>query len=174
MPEPGGDRGGGRRLRAFVKPVHRCTIIAAVTASAIPEATVGRLPVYLRALVEFAEAGSPTVSSEALAAATGVNSAKVRKDRRTGVLRDARRRLRRRLSPPPDPPRAGADAALADRDRGHREPRARARQLPWVRRARFRPAALVDNDPAKVGEQVGESRIRAIDDLGRSPASTTR
>ena len=52
----------------------------AVTGRAIPEATVGRLPVYLRALVELAEAGDPTVSSDALAIATGVNSAKVRKD----------------------------------------------------------------------------------------------
>ena len=39
-----------------------------------------RLPVYLRALVELAERGEQTVSSEALAAAAGVNSAKVRKD----------------------------------------------------------------------------------------------
>jgi len=46
----------------------------------IPEATVGRLPVYLRALVEMAEAGTTTVSSEGLAEAAGVNSAKVRKD----------------------------------------------------------------------------------------------
>jgi len=46
----------------------------------VPEATVGRLPHYLRALVEMAEAGATTVSSGALAAATGVNSAKVRKD----------------------------------------------------------------------------------------------
>src|SRR6266576_1172679 len=46
----------------------------------IPEATVGRLPVYLRALVDLAETGVTTVSSEALAGAAGVNSAKVRKD----------------------------------------------------------------------------------------------
>src|SRR5206468_12473599 len=46
----------------------------------IPEATVGRLPFYLRALVEMAESGSTTVSSGDLAAAAGVNSAKVRKD----------------------------------------------------------------------------------------------
>jgi redox-sensing transcriptional repressor len=46
----------------------------------IPEATVGRLPVYLRALVDMAEEGSSTVSSETLAEASGVNSAKVRKD----------------------------------------------------------------------------------------------
>ncbi|HEY5861393.1 MAG TPA: winged-helix domain-containing protein, partial [Actinomycetota bacterium] len=46
----------------------------------IPEATVGRLPVYLRALVETAGSGTATVSSEELAEAAGVNSAKVRKD----------------------------------------------------------------------------------------------
>ena len=33
----------------------------------IPEATVGRLPVYLRGLVEMAENGTATISSEQLA-----------------------------------------------------------------------------------------------------------
>jgi redox-sensing transcriptional repressor len=47
---------------------------------AIPEATVARLPLYLRALVAIADTGDATVSSEALAAAAGVTSAKVRKD----------------------------------------------------------------------------------------------
>ena len=46
----------------------------------IPEATVGRLPIYLRALIEMAEEGIGTVSSDVLAEAAGVNSAKVRKD----------------------------------------------------------------------------------------------
>jgi redox-sensing transcriptional repressor len=46
----------------------------------IPEATVARLPVYLRALVTLADRGIATCSSEALAAAAGVNSAKLRKD----------------------------------------------------------------------------------------------
>ena len=46
----------------------------------IPEASVARLPVYLRALVDMAERATSTVSSEALAAAAGVNSAKIRKD----------------------------------------------------------------------------------------------
>jgi len=46
----------------------------------IPEATVARLPEYLRALHHFAEAGHETVSSDALATAAGVNSAKLRKD----------------------------------------------------------------------------------------------
>jgi redox-sensing transcriptional repressor len=46
----------------------------------VPEATVARLPVYLRALHGLAEDGKQTVSSEALAEAAGVNSAKLRKD----------------------------------------------------------------------------------------------
>lgn len=41
---------------------------------------MARLPVYLRALAGLSEAGVVTVSSEELAAASGVNSAKVRKD----------------------------------------------------------------------------------------------
>src|ERR1019366_3825426 len=46
----------------------------------IPEATVARLPVYLRALLEVAELKTKTISSERLADLAGVNAAKVRKD----------------------------------------------------------------------------------------------
>jgi len=46
----------------------------------IPEATVARLPVYLRCLVEVAEAKMATISSERLAELAGVNAAKLRKD----------------------------------------------------------------------------------------------
>ncbi len=46
----------------------------------IPEATVARLPVYLRALTTLSEQGTATCSSEELAAVAGVNSAKLRKD----------------------------------------------------------------------------------------------
>ncbi len=46
----------------------------------IPEATVARLPVYLRALVEVAESKLATISSERLADLAAVNAAKVRKD----------------------------------------------------------------------------------------------
>lgn len=52
----------------------------AVRLRAIPEASVARLAVYLRMLGELAEQGAETVSSDELAAATGVNSAKLRKD----------------------------------------------------------------------------------------------
>ena len=53
---------------------------AEAQADGIPEATVARLPVYLRALYGLAERGISTVASEELAAAAGVNSAKLRKD----------------------------------------------------------------------------------------------
>jgi redox-sensing transcriptional repressor len=46
----------------------------------IPEATVNRLPVYLRALYTLADRGVITVASDELARAAGVNSAKLRKD----------------------------------------------------------------------------------------------
>src|SRR5438067_8861928 len=46
----------------------------------IPEATVTRLPVYLRILYELANDHIPNVSSERLAELAGVNAAKVRKD----------------------------------------------------------------------------------------------
>ena len=46
----------------------------------IPDATVARLPLYLRALVQLQERSIATVSSGDLARASGVNPAKLRKD----------------------------------------------------------------------------------------------
>lgn len=46
----------------------------------IPDATVARLPIYRRSLVELVTAGAEMVSSAALADLAGVNAAKVRKD----------------------------------------------------------------------------------------------
>ena len=48
--------------------------------SGIPDATIARLPDYLRALTTLLETGVATCSSEQLAAAAGVNGAKLRKD----------------------------------------------------------------------------------------------
>jgi redox-sensing transcriptional repressor len=64
-------------------PVSRTASGRAAAASnghGIPDATVARLPVYLRALFALADHDVATVSSEELAAAAGVNSAKLRKD----------------------------------------------------------------------------------------------
>jgi redox-sensing transcriptional repressor len=46
----------------------------------IPDATVSRLPLYRRSLVQLASIGESTVSSARLAELAGVNAAKVRKD----------------------------------------------------------------------------------------------
>jgi len=46
----------------------------------IPEASVARLPIYLRCLSELTETSVATVSSVSLAEMAGVNAAKVRKD----------------------------------------------------------------------------------------------
>jgi redox-sensing transcriptional repressor len=51
-----------------------------VRRTAISEATVARLPVYLRVLTSLAESGVATVSSDVLASAAGVGPAKLRKD----------------------------------------------------------------------------------------------
>jgi redox-sensing transcriptional repressor len=48
--------------------------------SGVPEATVSRLPLYHRVLVDLSDAGVSTVSSDALATAAGVSPAKLRKD----------------------------------------------------------------------------------------------
>ncbi|HUW03709.1 MAG TPA: redox-sensing transcriptional repressor Rex [Acidimicrobiales bacterium] len=50
------------------------------TQKKIPDATVARLPLYLRSLLELAGEKSNTISSERLAELAGVNAAKVRKD----------------------------------------------------------------------------------------------
>jgi len=55
-------------------------VAAAVAVKGIPEATVSRLPVYLRALTALAEQGIDTVSSGALAESAGVTPAQLRKD----------------------------------------------------------------------------------------------
>lgn len=132
----------------------------------IPEATVGRLPVYLRALVEMAEQGTPTVSSEALAEAAGVNSAKVRKDLShlgsygtRGVGYDVAyliHQVRRELGLTQHWPVVIAGVG----NLGH----ALANYKGFSERG-FQVVALVDSDRAKVGERVNGIRIRHLDDL---------
>ena len=51
-----------------------------MTTRPVPDATVSRLPLHLRVLVELADQGEATVSSDVLADAAGVSSANVRKD----------------------------------------------------------------------------------------------
>src|SRR3989442_11037668 len=133
---------------------------------AIPEATVGRLPIYLRSLVEMAEQGASTISSGDLAEAAGVNSAKVRKDLSylgsygtRGVGYDVAyliHQVRRELGLTQDWPVLIAGVG----NLGH----ALANYRGFSERG-FRVAALVDADRSKVGEAVGGIRVRHIDDL---------
>src|SRR5699024_11833011 len=46
----------------------------------VPEANVGRLPLYLRALTTLHDQGITSISSEALASHSGVRSTQLRKD----------------------------------------------------------------------------------------------
>jgi len=132
----------------------------------IPEATVGRLPVYLRALVDIAEAGATTLSSEALADAAGVNSAKVRKDLShlgsygtRGVGYDVAyliHQIRRELGLT----QHWAIAIVGIGNLGH----ALANYRGFAERG-FRVAALVDADPAKIGERIGDLEVRSLEEL---------
>ncbi len=73
--------GAARAARAdLTHPVPAIDGRAPDASRAVPEATVERLATYLRVLGGFGDRNAPTVSSEELAAAAGVNSAMLRKD----------------------------------------------------------------------------------------------
>ena len=132
----------------------------------IPEATVGRLPRYLQALAGMAADGTAVASSEELAMAAGVTSAKVRKDLShlgsygtRGVGYDIAyliHQIRRELGLTQD----WGIAIAGIGNLGH----ALANYKGFGDRG-FRVAALVDVDPAKVGERVGKLEVVHIDTL---------
>src|SRR5947209_9616439 len=132
----------------------------------IPEATVARLPLYLRSLLEAAETKTTTVSSERLAEMAGVNAAKVRKDLSylgsygtRGVGYDVEfllYQISRELGLTQDWP----VVIVGLGNLGH----ALANYRGFSARG-FRVVALVDADPDKVGEKVGELAVRPMEDL---------
>jgi len=134
----------------------------------IPDATVTRLPIYRRALIELASENELTVSSAALAELAGVNAAKVRKDLSyigttgvRGVGYDVKYLLRQigdALGLDSDAPvlivgMGNLGQALADYGgfgtRG------------------FPVAALVDASPDKVGTVIAGMEVHPPEDLGR-------
>lgn len=134
----------------------------------IPDATVSRLPVYLRILAEQRSGGVGSISSDRLAELGGVNAAKVRKDLSylgsygtRGVGYEVEYlifQIQRELGLTHDWPVVIVGAgnlgqALAGyggfSDRG------------------FPVAAIVDVDAAKVGSVLGGVRVRAVDDLAQ-------
>jgi len=137
-----------------------------VSRRGIPEATVARLPVYLRALGALAERDTTTVSSEELAVAAGVNSAKLRKDLShlgsygvRGVGYDVDYlvyQISRELGLTQDWP----VAIVGIGNLGH----ALAGYAGFATRG-FEVVALFDTDPRIVGETVAGLPVRPLDDL---------
>jgi redox-sensing transcriptional repressor len=132
----------------------------------IPEATVARLAVYLRVLTAFSEQGTVTVSSEELAGATGVNSAKLRKDLSylgsygvRGVGYDVAL-LVEQIALGLGLTRGRAVALIGIGNLGH----ALAGYGGFASRG-FRVAALLDADASRVGEPVANLVVRHIDEL---------
>ena len=132
----------------------------------IPEATVARLPEYLRLLTESMEAGVVNLSSEELADLAGVNAAKVRKDLSylgtygvRGVGYDVEYliyQFRRELGLDHDWPVVIVGAGnLGQALAGYGGFRERG----------YPVAGIVDIDPDKVGVKVGELEIRPISEL---------
>jgi redox-sensing transcriptional repressor len=132
----------------------------------IPEATVARLPLYLRALLTLADELEATCSSERLADLAGVNAAKVRKDLSylgsygtRGVGYDVEfllREVSRALGLTHDWPVVIAGAGNLGR--------ALANYGGFTSRG-FPVIALVDTDDSKVGTKVGKTPVRHLDDL---------
>jgi redox-sensing transcriptional repressor len=137
-----------------------------VTERRIPEATVARLPVYLQVLLAAADRGQSTLSSEDLARAAGLTSAKVRKDlsflgshgtRGVGYpVADLAALISRVLGLTDERPVmivgvGNLGRALASYDG-------------FLRRG-FRLGALVDADPAKVGSEVAGHPVEPVAEL---------
>ncbi len=147
-------------------PVPRIGSAARARRRGIPEATVARLPVYLRVLTAFAETGTATVSSEALAAAAGVNPAKLRKDlshlgsygtRGVGYDVDY---LVYQISRVLGLTQHWNVVIVGVGNLGH----ALANYGGFASRG-FSVAALLDTDPGRVGERIAGVAVRHLDDL---------
>ncbi len=145
-------------------PVHRLR----ADKRGIPDATVARLPLYLRVLSDLADQGVTTVSSEDLAGAAGVTSAKVRKDlsqlgsygtRGVGYEVDC---LSVEISRELGVTKHRAVAIVGIGNLGH----ALAGYGGFSARG-FRVAGLFDADPERYGELVAGLRVRPMDELAQ-------
>jgi redox-sensing transcriptional repressor len=127
----------------------------------IPDVIVGRLPLYLRALAQMAKEGKEITSSQELGERLGISSAQIRKDLsqfgefgkqgtgyNTAFLADQLRRILK-------VDRVWDIALVGLGDLG----RAVAHYGGFLDRG-FRIAALFDNDPAKIGKEVGGMPIQ--------------
>jgi redox-sensing transcriptional repressor len=136
--------------------------------SRVPDATVARLATYLRVLSGLADHSVGTVSSEELAAAAGVNSAKLRKDLSylgsygiRGVGYDVTT-LTEQISRTLGLTVHRSVALIGVGNLGQ----ALAGYAGFATRG-FRIAALIDADPARIGSKLRGLTVRDIADLDR-------
>ncbi|MGC8855558.1 MAG: redox-sensing transcriptional repressor Rex, partial [Anaerolineae bacterium] len=128
-----------------------------MNADKIPDIIIGRLPVYLRALQRMAEQGMKTTSSQELGERVGISAAQIRKDisqfgefgkQGTGYsiafLIDKLREILK-------VDRIWDVVLVGAGDMGH----ALARYQGFVNRG-FRIVMVFDNDPAKIGQKIGD------------------
>jgi len=123
----------------------------------IPDIIIGRLPIYLRALQRMDDKGIQTTSSQELGERVGISAAQIRKDisqfgefgkqgtgYRISFLIDKLREILKI-------DRIWDVAVVGAGDMGH----ALARYPGFGNRG-FRITMVFDNDPSKVGQQIGE------------------
>ena len=164
VPTPTAAKAVGRVPAKDARPLER----------GIPEATVARLPIYLRALITLSERGIATCSSEELASAAGVNSAKLRKDLSylgsygtRGVGYDVeylRYQIAREIGVTQDWPVVIVGIGNLGQ--------ALANYSGFSSRG-FRIVALLDSDPARQGVEVAEQVVRDFGDLDAIAAEHT-
>jgi redox-sensing transcriptional repressor len=138
----------------------------------LPEATVARLPEYLRALHQLADNGHDTVSSEDLARAAGVSSAKLRKDlSQLGSygVRGVGYEVAVLVSQIEQVLGLTTHRNVAVIGVGNLG-RALAGYAGFAERG-FRISALVDIDPARVGQRLGDVTVTHLDDLAETVAA---
>ena len=133
----------------------------------IPDIVVGRLPIYLRALNFLAAEGREITSSQELGDRLGISSAQIRKDlshfgefgkQGTGYeIKFLREQLMRILQVD----RLWAVVLVGAGDLGH----ALVHYAGFEGRG-FRIVAVFDNNPAKIGEQLGTLTIQDVEQLG--------
>ena len=138
------------------------------SARRIPEATVARLPLYLRVLGEAAAERTTTISSDLLAARAGVNAAQVRKDLSflgsygtRGVGYDVVylvRQINRQL---------GLDDARRVAIVGAGNLGQALASYAGFQARGFHVVAAFDADPAKVGGRLGPTKVSPVSQLAQ-------
>lgn len=132
----------------------------------IPDIVVGRLPLYLRALQSMAQNSQQVTSSQELGERLGISAAQIRKDlsqfgefgkQGTGYKIEF---LIQQLQSILKVDRVWDVVVVGAGDVGHGIARYQG-----FRDRGFRIAMVLDNDPQKIGAQIGEFVVQSIDDL---------